>query len=80
VGAVPEPVQAIRLIAPAPLVEHLTADAALAAGQRHVAGDLLSVAQDRQASLGHPGAAAARSRGLLCGWRPGVSTIPVSSI
>jgi hypothetical protein len=46
VGAVPEPVQAIRVIAPAPFVEHLAADAVVAAGQRHVAGDLFSVAQD----------------------------------
>ena len=54
VGAVPEPVQAVGVIAASPLVEALAADAVVAAGQRHVAGDLLSVAQDRQASLGHP--------------------------
>jgi hypothetical protein len=54
VGAVPEPVQAIRVVASAPGVEHLVADAVGAAGQRDVAGDLLSMAQDRQASRGHP--------------------------
>jgi hypothetical protein len=47
VGAVPEPVQAVGVVAPAPGVEHLAADAVLAAGQGDVAGDLLSVAQDR---------------------------------
>ena len=52
VGAVPESVQAVLLIALAPLVEHLPADAVLAAGQRHVAGDLLSVTKDCQATLG----------------------------
>jgi hypothetical protein len=55
VGAVPEPVQAVGVVAAAPGVEALAADAVVAAGQGHVAGDLLSMAQDRQASLGHPG-------------------------
>jgi hypothetical protein len=55
VGAVPEPVQAVLVIALAPLVEHLAADAVVAAGQRHVAGDLRSMAQDGESSLGHPG-------------------------
>jgi hypothetical protein len=41
VGAVPEPVQAVGVIAAAPGVEALAADAVVAAGQRHVAGDLL---------------------------------------
>jgi len=54
-GAVPEPVQAVLVVALAPLVEHLAADAVVAAGQRHVAGDLLSVTKDRQASLGATG-------------------------
>jgi hypothetical protein len=40
-GAVPEPVQAVGVIAAAPGVEALAADAVVAAGQRHVAGDLL---------------------------------------
>jgi hypothetical protein len=47
VGAVPEPVQAVLVIAASPLVEALAADAVIAAGQADVAGDLLSVAQDR---------------------------------
>jgi hypothetical protein len=51
-GAVPEPVQAVLVVALAPLVEHLAADAVVAAGQGDVAGDLLSVTQDRQAPLG----------------------------
>ena len=51
VGAVPEPVQAVGVVAAAPGVEALAADAVVAAGQGHIAGDLLSVAQDRQASL-----------------------------
>ena len=55
VGAVPEPVQPIRVIAAPPGGEALAAAAVLAAGQADVAGDLFSVAQDRQASLGHPG-------------------------
>ena len=55
VGAVSEPVQAVGVIAPTPGGEALAADAVLAAGQGDVAGDLLSMAQDRQASLGHPG-------------------------
>jgi hypothetical protein len=54
VRAVPEPVQAMGVIAPAPLVEDLAADAVVAAGQADVAGDLLGMAQDRQATLGHP--------------------------
>jgi hypothetical protein len=54
VGAVPEPVQAVGVIAPTPGVEALAADTVVAAGQADVAGDLLSVAQDGQASLGHP--------------------------
>src|SRR5512133_335924 len=55
VGAVPEPVQAVGVIATPPGGEALAADAVLAAGQGDVAGDLLSMAQDRQAPLGHPG-------------------------
>jgi hypothetical protein len=55
VGPVPEPVQAVGVVAAAPGVEALAADAVVAAGQADVAGDLLSMAQDRQASLGHPG-------------------------
>ena len=55
VGTVPEPIQAIGVIAAPPGIEALAADAEVAAGQRHVAGDLLSVAQDGEASLGHPG-------------------------
>ena len=47
VGPVPEPVQAVRVVAPAPGVEALAADAVVAAGQGDVAGDLLGVAQDR---------------------------------
>jgi hypothetical protein len=54
VGAVPEPVQAVLVIAASPLVEALAADAVIASGQADVAGDLLSVAQDRESSLGHP--------------------------
>jgi len=38
VRAVPEPVQAVGVIAPAPLVEDLAADAVVAAGQADVAG------------------------------------------
>jgi hypothetical protein len=48
VGAVPESVQTIRVVAAAPGVKALAADAVVAAGQGDVAGDLLSVAQDRQ--------------------------------
>jgi hypothetical protein len=55
VGTVPEPVQAVSVVAALPGVEALAADAVVAAGQRHVAGDLLSMAQDCQAALGHPG-------------------------
>jgi hypothetical protein len=55
VGAVSEPVQAIGVIAAAPGVEALTADAVVAAGQADVVGDLLSMTKDRQAPLGHPG-------------------------
>jgi hypothetical protein len=55
VGAVPESVEAVGVIAPAPGGEALAADAVVAAGQADVAGDLLSMAQDRQAPLGHPG-------------------------
>jgi hypothetical protein len=55
VGAVPEPIEAVGVIAAAPGVEHLAAAAVVAAGQRHVAGDLLSMAQDGESSLGHPG-------------------------
>jgi len=55
VRAVPEPVQAVGVVAAFPGVEALAADAVVAAGQRDVAGDLLSMAQDRQAALGHPG-------------------------
>jgi hypothetical protein len=54
VGAVPESVQAVGVVATLPGVVALAADAVVAAGQRYVAGDLLSMAQDRQASLGHP--------------------------
>src|SRR5262245_33064421 len=54
-GAVPQPVQAVGVVAALPGVEALAGAAVLAAGQGDVAGDLLSVAQDRQASLGHPG-------------------------
>src|SRR5512133_2517639 len=54
VGAVPEPIQAQLVVAPAPRVEHLAADAVVAAGQADVAGDLLGMAQDRQATLGPP--------------------------
>jgi hypothetical protein len=54
VGTVPQPVQAVGVVALAPLVEYLPADAVVAARQGDVAGDLLSMAQDRQASLGHP--------------------------
>jgi hypothetical protein len=54
VRAVPEPVQAVGIVAATPGVEALAADAVVAAGQRHVAGDLLSVAQDGESSLGHP--------------------------
>jgi hypothetical protein len=55
VRAVPEPIQAIGVIAAPPGIEALAADAEVAAGQRHVAGDLLSMAQDGESSLGHPG-------------------------
>jgi len=55
VGAVPEPVKAVGVIAPAPGVEALAADAVGAAGQADVAGDLFSMTQDRQATIGHPG-------------------------
>jgi len=55
VGTIPKPIQAIGVVAAFPSVEDLAADAVVAAGQRHVAGDLLSMAQDRQAALGHPG-------------------------
>jgi hypothetical protein len=55
VGAVPEPVQAVLVIALAPLVEHLAADAVVAAGQGDVAGDLRSMTQDRQTPLGATG-------------------------
>jgi hypothetical protein len=54
VRAVSEPVQAMGVIAAAPLVEHLAADAVVAARQADVAGDLFSMAQDRQATIGHP--------------------------
>jgi hypothetical protein len=50
-----EPVQPVGVVAPAPGVEALAADAVVAAGQADVPGDLLSMVQDRQASLGHPG-------------------------
>ena len=53
-GAVPEPVEAVLVLA-APGVERLAADALGAAGQRDVAGDLLGVGGGRQATLGHPG-------------------------
>jgi hypothetical protein len=49
VGTIPEPVQAVGVVAAFPGVEDLAADAVVAAGQADVAGDLLSVAQDRQA-------------------------------
>jgi hypothetical protein len=55
VGAVPEPVETVGVVAAFPGVEALAADAVVAAGQGDVAGDLLSVAQDREAALGHPG-------------------------
>jgi hypothetical protein len=54
VGAVPEPVQAVGVVAAAPGVEALAADAVVAAGQADVAGDLLSMAQDGQATPGDP--------------------------
>jgi hypothetical protein len=43
------------VIALAPLVEHLAADAVLPAGQGHVAGDLLSMTKDGQAPFGATG-------------------------
>jgi hypothetical protein len=46
VGTIPEPVQAVGVVAAFPGVEDLAADAVLAAGQGDVAGDLLSMAQD----------------------------------
>src|SRR5215211_134669 len=49
-GPVAQPVQAEFVVAAAPFVERLPADAVVAAGQGDVAGDLFSVAQDRQAS------------------------------
>jgi hypothetical protein len=54
-GPIPQPVQAQLVEAAPPFVEHLAADAVIAAGQGDVTGDLLGVAQDRQAPLGHPG-------------------------
>jgi hypothetical protein len=66
VGAVPEPVQAVGVVAALPAVEALAADALVAASQRDVAGDLLSMAQDRQAPRRPSGQ-------LLLG--PGVSSL-----
>jgi hypothetical protein len=54
VGAVPEPVQTVGVVAAAPGVEALAADAVVATGQGNVAGDLLGMAQDGQATPGHP--------------------------
>src|SRR4051812_29452614 len=54
-GAVTQAVQALGVIAALPGVEALAADAVVAAGQGDVAGDFLSVAQDRQAPFGRPG-------------------------
>src|SRR5215217_214307 len=53
-GPIPQPVQAELVEAASPFVEHLAADAVVPAGQGDVAGDLFSVAQDGEASLGHP--------------------------
>jgi hypothetical protein len=50
--------------------EDLAADAVVAARQGDVAGDLLSMAQDRQAAWSPFGSAPARSRGLLPGGDP----------
>jgi hypothetical protein len=47
VRAVPEPVETLGVIAALPGVEALAADAVVAAGQGDVAGDFLSMAQDR---------------------------------
>ena len=61
-------------------------DAAFQQLRRQARSSSRKVADLAQHGAGSPGdawpswPAAARSQGLLCGWRPGVSTIPVSSI
>jgi hypothetical protein len=51
-GSVLQPVESVGFVAAQPAVVALPADAVVAAGRRHVAGDFLHVAQHRQPTTG----------------------------
>jgi hypothetical protein len=54
-GSITEPIDTVLVVAALPLVEALSADPVVAARASDVAGDLLGMLEDRQASLGLAG-------------------------